>query len=173
MSGYWQVEMEEGDKKKIAFSMPRGHYVFNVMPFGLTNAPATFQRLIECVLSGLTCNQCLIYLDDIIVFGASIIEHTAHLKAVFERLWSAGLKLKPNKCRFTFKSVKYLGHIVSDKGIRADPTKIEVICTYPAPKNVNKLNQFSGLTNYYRRFVKDYAKIAAPLHKLRQKGVNF
>lgn len=110
----------------------------------------------------------------ILLFSVPFItQHIARLRNVFERLRSAGLKLKPNKCRFAFKSVKYLGHVVSSEGIHADPAKTEVISNYPVPKNVNELNQFLGLTNYYRRFVRDYAKIAAPLHKLRQKNVHF
>ena len=99
-SGYWQVEMEEADRKKTAFSTREGHFEFNVMPFGLTNAPATFQRLMECVLAGLTYEQCLIYLDDIVVFSVTFDQHLERLKMVFHHLAEAGLKLKPSKCHF-------------------------------------------------------------------------
>eukprot|EP00731_Ephydatia_muelleri_P006855 Em0003g1103a len=112
-SGYWQVEIEEDDKEKTAFSTEKGHFEFNVMPFGLTNAPATFQRLMECILAGLTGEQCLIYIDDIIVFSASFPEHLEWLTNVFLKLQDAGLKLKTEKCKFVQKAVKYLGHVVS------------------------------------------------------------
>ena len=97
-SGYWQVEVEEQDKEKTAFSTPKGHFEFNVMPFGLTNAPATFQRLMECVLAALTDEQCLIHLDDIVVFNKTFQEHLQRLTNVFHALESAGLKLKASKC---------------------------------------------------------------------------
>ena len=92
-SGYWQVEVAPQDKEKTAFSTPKGHYEFNVMPFGLTNAPAMFQRLMECILAGLSGEQCLIYLDDIIIFSSPFEDHLLRLTSVFDRLRSAGLKL--------------------------------------------------------------------------------
>ena len=95
-SGYWQVQLQETDKEKTAFSTPNGHYEFNVMPFGLTNAPATFQRLMECILAGLTMEECLIYIDDIIVFGASFEEYLGRLQRVLQRLRESGMKLKPS-----------------------------------------------------------------------------
>ena len=106
-SGYWQVEIEEGDKEKTAFSTEKGHFEFNVMPFGLTNAPATFQRLMECVLAGLTGEQCLIYIDDIIVFSSTFQEHLDRLERVFLKLQGAGLKLRSEKYHFVQKAVKY------------------------------------------------------------------
>ena len=112
-SGYWQVELDETVKETTAFSTPDGHFEFNVMPFGLTNAPATFQRLMECVLAGLTTHECLLYLDDIIIFSTSFPDHLARLRSVLLRLCEAGLKLKPSKCHFARKEVHYLGHVVS------------------------------------------------------------
>ena len=102
-SSYWQVEVEEQDKKKKAFSIPKGHFEFNVMPFGLTNTPTTFQRLMECILAGLMEKQCLIYLDDIVVFSKSFKEHIERLTNVFQVLRQAGLTLKLNKCHFAQK----------------------------------------------------------------------
>ena len=169
-AGYWQVGIEECDKEKTAFSTRRGHYEFNVMPFGLTNAPATFQRLMECVLAGLTGEQCLIYLDDIIVFSSTFEEHLQRPANVFIALRKAGLKLKPSKCFFAQKEVHYLGHVVSAAGVSPDPAKVEVVSSYPVPTNVKELRQFLGLANYYRRFVPDFSKIAKPLHKLLRKG---
>jgi len=95
-SGYWQVAVEESKREKTLFSTPQGHFEFNVMPFGLTNAPVTFQRLMECILSGLTCQQCLIYLDDIIVFSTTFDKHM-HMSS---RLY---VRLKLSKCSFLQK----------------------------------------------------------------------
>ena len=106
-SVYWQVAVEEQDKEKTAFSVPQGHFEFNVMPFGLTNAPATFQRLMECVFSGLVGEQCLIYLDDIIVFSSTFKDHLVRLSGVFQALNDADLQLKPSKCHFSFREVCY------------------------------------------------------------------
>ena len=105
------------------------------MPFSLTNAPATFQRLMECVLAGLTGEQCLIYLDDIVVFSKTFVEHIARLINVFQALSQAGLTLKLSKCDFAQREVKYLGHIVSAAGVHPDPTKVEAVSTYPVPNN--------------------------------------
>ena len=169
-SGYWQVAMAEDDKEKTAFSTPQGHFEFNVIPFGLTNAPATFQRLMECVLAGLSGEECLIYLDDVIVFSVSFKEHLERLARVFSALQKAQLKLKLSKCHFAQREVKYLGHIVSEKGIAPDPGKIEAVSSYPAPQNPKELKQFLGLSNYYRRFIPHYANIAEPLNKLLRKN---
>ena len=164
-SGYWQVEVAESDKEKTAFSTPQGHFEFNVMPFGLTNAPATFQRLMECVLAGLSGEECLIYLDDIIIFSSSFDDHLVRLTSVLQRLREAGLKLKPAKCHFAMQQVTYLGHVISADGVGPDSSKIAMVADYPTPKDAKQLRQFLGLTNYYRRFVKHYTTIAEPLHE--------
>ena len=169
-SGYWQVEVEEGDKEKTAFSTQDGHYEFNVMPFGLTNAPATFERLMECVLAGLTYEQCLVYLDDIVIFSMTFPHHLERLATVFQHLRKAGLTLKPEKCHFAQKEIHYLGHIVSCKGVQADPEKIKAITSYPVPSDIKELRQFLGLSNYYRRFIEHYLDITEPLHKLTRKS---
>ena len=124
--GYWQIQIDKGGKEKTAFSTAKGHYEFNVMPFGLTNAPATFQHLMECVFAGLTGEQCLIYLDDIIVFSSTFEEYLKRLTNVFTALREAGLKLKPSKCFFAQNEVHYLGHVVSVAGVSPDPAKTEL-----------------------------------------------
>ena len=123
------------------------------MRFGLTNAPATFQRLMECTLAGLSGMHCLIYLDDIIVFSASFNDHLTRLSSVFDRLRAAGLKLKPEKCHFTKTHVTYLGHVISREGITPDKAKITSVANYPTPQNSKEVKQFIGLSNYYCRFV--------------------
>jgi hypothetical protein len=111
VSGYWQVELEESDKEKTAFCTQEGLFEFNVLPFGLCNGPATFQRLMDLVLTGLQWSSCLVYLDDVVVVGRSFEEHLLNLQNVFERLRRAGLKLKPKKCAFLKTEVLYLGHV--------------------------------------------------------------
>jgi len=166
-SAFWQVEIEESDKEKTAFSAgPFGHFECNRLPFGCTNSPATFQRLMSEVMGDLHLKECVVYLDDIIVFSSTIEEHLERLRHVFQKLRDAGLKLKPSKCKFFQEKVKVLGHIVSSEGIECDPDKIEAIKNYPVPKDVKELQKFLGLANFHRRFIKDFAKIARPLTML-------
>ena len=168
-AGYWQVELEEEDKPKTAFSVGGnlGFYECNRMPFGLTNAPATFQRLMEQTLKDLP--NCFAYLDDIIIYSSGSVEdHLAKLEAVFKRLLECGLKLKPSKCSLLMKRIKYLGHVVSEQGAEADPEKVEKVRTWPLPTTIQELRQALGFFGYYRRFVKDFSKLAKPLHKLLQ-----
>ena len=171
MSGYWQVEMDPADTLKTAFVCHEGLFHFNLIPFGLTNAPSTFERLMETVLAELQYNICLVYLDDIIVYGADFDKQISRLKQVFSRLIKAGLK--PKKCVLFQKKVVYLGHIVSHTGVAPDPSKIEAVENWPTPSTVTEVRSFLGLAAYYRRFVKEFALIASPLHKLTEKGRKF
>ena len=160
-SGYWQVKLDEESIPLTAFMVgPLGFYECVRMPFGLTNVPATFQRLMESCLGELHLDWCIIYLDDIIIFLKNPDDHITRLEGVFEKLAKAGLKLKPSKCKFFCSSLKYLGHIVSRDGIATDPKKIEAICNWLCPKTVTDIHSFTGFTNYYRKFIKGYAKIA-------------
>lgn len=172
-SGYWQVEMEEADKEKTAFVTHGGLYQFKVLPFGLCNAPSTFERLMEKVLSGLQWQTCLVYLDDIIIFGRSFEEHMARLGEVFQRLKGAGLKLSPKKCDLLKHKVHFLGHIVSSEGVATDLSKVADVKDWPRPNSVRDVRGFIGLCSYYRKFVKNFAQIARPLHHLTEKGQRF
>ena len=152
--------MDPDDQEKTAFCTPDGLFEFKVMPFGLCNAPATFQRLMDMVLAGVQWSNCLIYLDDIIIVGKTFKHHLQNVREVFKRLREAGLKLKPSKCDLCCKQVEFLGHIVSADGIRTDPAKTEKVAQWPVLKTKRGVQQFLGLANYYRRFVKDFATIA-------------
>ena len=131
--------MAQEDQEKTAFSTFAGLYKFVVMPFGLVNAPATFQRCMDVVLTGLHWQSCLVYVDDIIVFSPTFEEHLKHLQEVFDRLRNNGLKLKPAKCCFGCSEVPFLGHIVSKAGLRTDPSKIDKVKHFPVPENVAEL----------------------------------
>ena len=166
-SGYWQVELRDTDKAKTAFQVgTMGFYEFNRMPFGLCNAPVTFQWLMERCMGDLNLSDCLIYLDDVIIFSKTFEEHLERLDAVFSRLKEHNLKLKGTKCEFLKSHVTYLGHVVSENGIETDPEKTEAIRTWSIPKTVKDVRAFLGFTGYYRRFIKDYARIARPLNDL-------
>ncbi|KRY06856.1 Transposon Tf2-6 polyprotein, partial [Trichinella patagoniensis] len=169
-SGYWQVEVDERDREKTAFATPLGLYQFKVMPFGLCNAPGTFQRLMERTLSGLVSKSCLVYLDDIIVFSATEEEHLTRLEEVFQRLKGEGLKIKPEKCQLMKKQVVYLGHVITPEGIGTDSQKTAAVRQWRTPRCVREVRQFLGLASYYRRFIKDFARVAGPLHELTRKG---
>ena len=171
-SGYNQIEMGEG-KEYTAFACRKGLFHYNVMSFGLCNAPATFQRLMEKVLSNLLWTSCLVYLDDILVIGTTFEETLQRLDEVLKRLAGANLKLKPKKCSLFQHELEYLGHIVSGEGIKACPKKVKSVAEWPQPENLQQLKSFLGLVKYYARFVKDLADIAAPLHQLTHKGVPF
>ena len=173
-SGYWQVPIAEQDKEKTAFRTSSGQlFEFNQVPFGLCNAPATFSRLMDRVLAGLHWETCLFYLDDIIVFSSTWEDHLARLREVFERLRHAKLKLGPAKCTFAAKEVSYLGHRVTEEGLLPDPTLLAAIRDIPPPKTATEVRSFLGLVGYYRRYVKGFAAIAAPLHALTRKDALF
>ena len=127
--------MDPEDLEKTAFSTPFGLFQCNVMPFGLATAPATFMRLMSIVFSGMLYNSCLVYLDDIINCGQTFIEHNQRLESVLKRLQNAKLKLQPTKCYFGKKSVAFLKHIISDKGISTDPEQLKRIHEWPRPRN--------------------------------------
>ena len=143
------------------------------MPFGLCNAPATFERLMERVLGGLTWQICLVYLDDIIVFSKSFDKHLKSLEQVFCRIKEANLKLSPDKCFLFQKRVTFLGHIISGNGVETDPKKIEAVKNWPVPRNIKEVRSFLGLCSYYRKFVYQFATIAKPLHKLTETSKEF
>ena len=165
-SGYWQIGMDPDHREKTAFSTHMGLFEFNVMPFGLCNAPATFEAMMETMLRGLLWKKCLVYLDDIIVFGNSVEDTLQNLQAVLKRIVSYGLKLKPSKCKLFRKSVEYLGRIVSEHGVRADPRKIEVVRNWPRPMDTKEIRSFIGFCSYYRDFIPGFSKVAAPLQAM-------
>ena len=166
-SGYWQIPVPEEDRPKTAFGCHKGLFQWRVMPFGLKNAPATFQRCMDAVLAGLLWTTCLCYLDDIIIFSKDFDSHLNRMEEVLERLQEANMRVKLSKCELFRNSVKYLGHVVSSEGIRQDPAKIEAVKLLQPPRDAKTLASVVALMAYYRRFIKGFAKIAAPLYELK------
>jgi hypothetical protein len=171
--GYHQIELDPKDKEKTAFSTKQGHWEYRRMPFGLKTAPATFQSMMNSVLSGLTGSRCFVFLDDVVIYARSLAEHDVKLREVFARLRKYNLKLQPDKCEFLRKEVNYLGHVITENGVRPDPTKVEAVEKFPRPVNEKQLKSFLGMIGYYRKFIPKFSKIASPLHALLKKGASF
>lgn len=173
VSGFHQILLHPDDAHKTAFTTPSGHYEFVRMAFGLKNAPVEYQEAMNVTLEGLIGNGVFVYVDDIVIYAETLEEHQALFDAVMERLRKANWKLEPTKCELLKKEVVYLGHVISEKGLNPDPKKIESVKHYPQPKNPKNIRQFLGLAGYYRRFIKDFAKLAKPMTKLLQNNEEF
>ena len=172
-SGYHQLKIKDADVHKTAFRTRYGHYEFLVMPFGLTNAPAAFMDLMNHVFRPYVDQFVVVFIDDILVYSKDRESHDTHLRVVLEILRKEQLYAKLSKCEFWLTEVSFLGHIVSKEGIQVDPKKIEVVVEWKPPRNVREVRSFLGLAGYYRRFVKGFSMIAAPMTRLLQKNVKY
>ncbi|GMI67673.1 hypothetical protein HRI_000436600 [Hibiscus trionum] len=172
-SGYYQMRVREEDVPKTAFRTRYGHYEFLVMPFGLTNAPAAFMDLMNRVFKPYLDKFVVVFIDDILVYSRNKEEHADHLRIVLQTLRNHQLFAKFTKCEFWLSEVSFLGHIISAEGIKVDSKKIQAILDWRPPRNVSEVRSFLGLAGYYRRFVKGFSVIAAPLTKLLRKDVIF
>ena len=172
-SGYWQLSVSPDDREKTAFVTPTGSWEFLRVPFGLSGAPASFDRAMQIIMSGLNYDSCLCYFDDIIIPSKGIQEHCERLEKVLTRLRQHNLKVKASKCCFAAPKVLYLGHTVSAKGIHTDPAKIKAVFELSEPSNLEQVRSFLGLAGYYRKFIPNFATVAAPLTDLTKKGSKF
>jgi hypothetical protein len=169
-SSYHQIRMKEVEIPKTTFRTHEGHYEFLVIPFGLCNAPSTFQSLVNHVFHHFLHHFVLVFFDDILIYRKTWIDHLAHVDRFLHLLSQHQLFLKQSKCSFGASEVEYLGHMVGKDGVKVDPKNIEAMQDWTHPKTLKSLHGFLGLTGYYRNFVKNYGKIAAPLIALLKKN---
>lgn len=173
-SAYWQIPLDEASKEKTAFTIAnRGLFQFVTMPFGLSNAPGFWQRFVDSVLGQDLEPFVFVYLDDIIIVTQTFQQHIKVLKEIFKRLKEAKLTLNKDKCKFCRPELKYLGYIVSEKGLQVDPGKVKAIVDLPAPRNQKEVRQFCGTAGWYRRFILNYATRMYPLTVLLKKKTKF
>jgi transposase InsO family protein len=166
-SGYYNMAIKEEDRAKTAFTLgPLGFYEYSRLVMGLKSAPSQFQRLMSKVLGNLHLSECLIYLDDVVVFGKTFDEVLERVERVFSRFHQYGMKLRPSKCHLFKRKINYLGHVVSEQGIEVDPGKIASVKEWAVPTNAHQLRVFLGLTGYFRKYIKSYAQITEPLYAL-------
>ena len=171
-SGFWQIKMAPGSQQYTAFTVGHlGFYEFTRMPFGLCNAPATFQCLMQNTLGELNLTYCVIYLDDVIVFGHTEEEHLERLCVVFKRFREFNLKLKPSKCSFFQLEIVYLAHHVSWRDILPSRENMRAVQEFLMPKTYMQVHTFCGLAGHYSRFIKGFANIARPLYDVLGKEV--
>jgi hypothetical protein len=170
---YNQLRIAAGDEYKTAFRTRYGHFEYLVMPFGLTNAPASFQSYANDCLREFLDIFCIVYLDDVLVYSQTLEEHIAHVKRVLSRLREYGLTCKLSKCEFHSTSTSFLGFIVSPDGISMEPDRVVAIMEWPVPTSVHDVQIFLGFANFYRRFIRGYSAITAPITSLLRKNQRF
>ncbi|MDW0176897.1 MAG: reverse transcriptase family protein, partial [Nitrososphaeraceae archaeon] len=171
--GYWQIAMEEGSIPYTAFITPYGQFEFLMMPFGLKQAPGWFQLLMNHVLHEVIGEICVVYLDDIIIYSKTKEQHLKDVKIVLELLHKAVLQIKLKKCKFFKKEIPFLGHIISKEGIKTDPEKIRAMQEMKPPTCLKDVQAILGLFQYYKSFIRDFARIAAPIYKALKRQPKF
>ncbi|GKC73719.1 putative reverse transcriptase domain-containing protein, partial [Tanacetum coccineum] len=172
-SGYHQLRVHEDDILKTAFRTRYGHFEFTVMPFGLTNAPAIFMDLMNRVCRPYLDKFVIVFIDDILIYSKTQEEHVEHLRLVLGLLKKEKLYAKFSKCEFWLREVQFLRHVINGNGIHVDPSKIEAVKNWKAPRTPTEVHSFLGLAGYYRRFIENFSKIAKSLTILTKKGKVF
>ena len=164
------MKIREEDVPNMTFLTRHDHYEFLVMPFGLTNAPVTFMDMMNRIFKDYLDKFMIVFFDYILVYSWSNEEHEEHLRLTLQKLKEKQLYANFKKCKFWLEKVAFLGHIVSNKGISVDPTKIEAISNWSRPNNASEIRSFLGLASYYRRFVEVFSRIAMPFTQLTKKN---
>lgn len=171
--GYYQCNLKPEDRPLTAFTTSTGQYQMTRLPMGLKISPASFSRLMTLAMTGLNGEKCLVYLDDLIIFGKTLEEHNKNLSVIFQRLREVNLKLNPEKCNFLQEKLVYLGHYISAEGVQPDPQKTAVIKSWPRPTNADEVKRFVAFANYYRKHIQNFAALCAPLNFLTRKNIKF
>ena len=172
-TGYHQLRVMDTDIPKTTFRTHYGHFEFTVTPFGLTNAPAAFMDLMHRIFQPYLDHFIVVFVDDILIYSQSEMEHEYHLSIVLQLLRDHRLYAKLSKCEFWLTEVRFLGHVVSASGVSVDPEKVEAVMSWERPKSVFEIRSFLGLAGYYRRFIEDFSMIATPMTRLIRKEVKF
>ena len=172
-TGYHQLRVRETDIPKTAFRTRYGHFEFTVMPFGLTNAPAAFMDILHRVFHPYLDWFVVVFMDDILIYSETEEDHEDYLRVVLQTLRDHQLYAKFSKCEFWLTEVRFLGHVVSASGVSVDHEKVEAIMSWERPKSVFKIRSFLGLAGYYKRFIEDFSRLAAPMTKLTRNEVKF
>lgn len=172
-SGYFQIAIAPEDQEKTTFTCPFGTFAYRRMPFGLCNAPTTFQRCMVSIFSDYIEHILEVFMDDFTVYGDSFDNCLHNLTLVLQRCIETNLVLNSKKCHFMVEQGIVLGHVVSSRGIKVDKAKVDIIQSLPYPTSVREVRSFLGHAGFYRRFIKDFSKIALPLCKLLQKDTTF
>ncbi|GJY55639.1 putative reverse transcriptase domain-containing protein [Tanacetum coccineum] len=172
-SGYHQLRVRDEDIPKTGFRTRYRHYEFQVMPFGLTNAPAVFMDLMNRVYKPYLDKFVIVFIDDILIYSRNKEEHADHLRIILELLKKEKLYAKFSKCDSWIRIVQFLGHLIYNQGLLVEPTKIEAVKNWTSPNTPTEIHQFLGLAGYYRRFIKDFSKIAKSLTELTQKNKKY
>ena len=172
MSGYHQFRVADDDTHKTAFRTRYGLYEFTVLPFGLTNAPATFMTMMNDVLRPYLDDFVIVFIDDILIYSKTPEQHDRHVRKVLDLLRANQLYAKKTKCSFFKKHTGFLGYIITDQGTQTDPKKIQAVQDWPTPKTVTDVRRFHGFAAWYRKFVKDFSTLAAPLNDLNSGSGN-
>jgi hypothetical protein len=169
-SGYHQIKMREQDISKTTFRCHYDRYEFLVMPFGLTNAPTTFQSCMNHVFNKQPRKHLLVFFDDLLIYSKTWEEHLQHVNQILSIKEEQSLYAKESKCEFGMTEVLYLGHIIGEKGVQVHQEKIKAIMEWPTPKTLTELRGFLGMCTYYKKFVKGFSQMCAPLIDLTKKG---
>ncbi len=169
---YNLIRIKDGDEWKTAFSTSTGHYEYLVMPFGLSNSPSVFQSFINDVFRDMLDQWVIVYIDDILIYSNSLKEHLQHVRSVLKCLIQYQLYAKAEKCEFHQTSTSFLGYIISQEGVAMDENKVRAVLEWPQPHTVKELQRFLGFANFYRRFIRNFSAVAAPLTAMTKRSTS-
>jgi len=165
-NGFNLIRIREGDEWKTAFWTRHGLYEFQVMPFRLTNTPSTFEDMMNYVFSNMIDLGLLVYMDDFLINAKTEEEHDQRVKEVLKRLQENRLAVSPDKCVWKTREVEFLGYVIRQDGIKMAEGKVEAVLEWKTPASLTEVQSFLGFANFYRRFIKDYSRVARPLTEL-------